>query len=110
MGFAASSVKGEYPETSTFEEYSQYSMQHRKKYGYYKQIKAVNGYLFRSYKKDGDAGYGLQIYKGEDLVGDVDFAEELYVIGYAEGFYYGVLPVDMEAERFRIVRFKLNIN
>ena len=36
-----------------------------------------------------------------------DFAEELYVIGYAEGFYYGVLPVDMEAERFRIVRFKL---
>ena len=110
MGFAASSVKGEYPETSTFEEYSQYSMQHRKKYGYYKQIKAVNGYLFRSYKKDGDAGYGLQIYKGENLVGDVDFAEELYVIGYAEGFYYGVLPVDMEAVRFRIVRFKLNIN
>ena len=28
---------------------------------------------FWSYKKDGDIGYGLQIYKDDDLIGDVSF-------------------------------------
>lgn len=107
IGFAASSIVGKYPETETFEEYSSNHRRHEKKYGYYKQIKMANNHLFRSYKKDGDVGYGLQIYKNNDLIGDISFLEEICIIGYSNGFYYGVLPVDMDLEQFRIVKFKL---
>ena len=84
-----------------------YRIQHEKKYGYYERIKVVNDYLFRSYKKDGDIGYGLQIYKDDDLIGDVSFSEEVYIIGYSNGCYYGVLPVNVDLEQFRIIKFKL---
>ena len=107
IGYAASSINGEYPETETFEDYSSNRIQHEKKYGYYKRIKVVNDYLFRSYKKDGDIGYGLQIYKDDDLIGDVSFSEEVYIIGYSNGCYYGVLPVNVDLEQFRIIKFKL---
>lgn len=106
MGYAASQIEGKYPETETFEDYSSNYRQHEKKYGYYNQMKIANDYLFRSYKKDGDLGYGLQVYKNYDLVGDISLPENMSVIGYSNGFYYGVLPVDMDLEQFRIVRFK----
>ena len=107
IGYAASSIKGGYPETQTFEEYSKNRGQNEKDYGYYKRIKLVNDHLFRSYKKDGGAGYGLQIYHNSDLIGDISFPEDIHVIGYSNGAYYGVLPVDTDSERFRIVRFEL---
>lgn len=107
MGYAASSIRGEYPETETFEDYSSNHRKHQKEYGYYKRIKIANDHLFRSYKKDGDTGYGLQIYKNNDLIGDISFSEDIYIIGYSNGFYYGVLPGNMDLEQFRIVKFEL---
>lgn len=85
IGFAASSIVGKYPETETFEEYSSNHRRHEKKYGYYKQIKMANNHLFRSYKKDGDVGYGLQIYKNNDLIGDISFLEK-YVLSVFKRF------------------------
>ena len=107
IGYATSSIKGNYPETETFEDYSLNFRKHQKTYGYYKQIKLANDHLFRSYKKDGDTGYGLQIYKDNDLIGDVSFSEDMYIIGYSNEYYYGVLPTDTDLEQFRIVKFKL---
>lgn len=107
IGYAASSINGNYPDTETFEDYSKHRREHEKQYGFYKQIKVVNKYLFRSYKKDGELGYGLQIYKNDNLIGDINFVEEVNMIGYSDGFYYGVLPVDIDSELFRIIKFKL---
>lgn len=107
MGYAASSIKGDYPETSTFEDYSSNFRKHQKKHGYYKQIKIANNHLFRSYQKDGEMGYGLQIYRNNNLIGDVSFSEDVHMIGYSDGYYYGALPVDTDLEQFRIVKFKI---
>ena len=78
-----------------------------KKYGYFTTLTVAGDYLFRGYKREGEQGYGLQIYKNKDLVGDIHTKEAVNILGYQDGFYYGELPVDVDNEQFRIIRFKL---
>lgn len=107
MGFAAPGVSRNYPETKTVDEAESQQREQLKKYGYYTTLTIAGDYLFRGYKQEGERGYGLQIYKGKDLVGDIHTEEALNILGYRDGFYYGELPVDVDNERFRIIKFKL---
>jgi hypothetical protein len=107
FGCAAQGVSHSYPSTGTFEEYEEVSDAQLKKYGYYTRLVYAGGYLFRGYKKEGAEGFGLQVYRGEELIGDIQTGEEIRIIGEDSGYFYGALPVDLDGERFRIVRFTL---
>lgn len=107
MGFSAPGISRNYPETATVDEAESLREKQLEEYGYYTTLTIAGDYLFRGYKQEGDKGYGLQIYKGSDLVGDIHTREAVNVLGYQDGFYYGELPVDVDNERFRIIKFRL---
>jgi hypothetical protein len=107
FGCAAQGVSHSYPATGTFEEYEEVYDKQREAYGYYTQLAYAGGYLFRGYKKEGVEGFGLQMYRGEELIGDINTDEEIRIIGEEGGVFYATLPTDLDGERFRIVRFTL---
>lgn len=107
MGFSSPGISSSFPETKTVDEAESQREEQLKKYGYYTTLTMAGDYLFRGYKKEEDKGYGLQIYKNADLVGDIHTTEEMNILGYQDGFYYGELPVDVDGEQFRIVKFRL---
>jgi hypothetical protein len=108
FGCAARGVSLSYPSTGTFEEYEEVYDAQLKKYGYYTWLVYAGGYLFRGSKKEGTDGYGLQVYRGEELIGDIPTSEEIRIIGEDGGVFYAELPVDLDSELFRIMKFTLS--
>lgn len=76
--------------------------------GYFFWIKQVGDYIFRSYKKSGDAeNDGLQIFKAQTLVADVDVPKGLKVSGYVKPYFVTQIQSDEEASKLYFYRFKL---
>lgn len=96
----------DYPETTTFDNYSEVLKKHREEYGYYTDIKVVGAYVFRGYKLKKDNGYGFQIYLNNDLIGQVQTKEKMSILGNHGNVFYGALSTDIENERFNLIRFK----
>ncbi len=68
------------------------------------------GLLFRSYYRGSESSFdGLQIYKGVDLIADVDIPKRFQLLGYIKPYYYGVrcLP-NHDSETFTFYKFKLS--
>ena len=107
FGINASGVSSDYPETLSYEEFSQVFKDHLKKYSYYTGIKFADPYLFRTYKLANNNGYGIQIYKDENLIGEINVEQKIEILGVHDNLYYGLLPVDLENERFKIIKFSL---
>ena len=107
FGCAANGISKSYPSTTTFDDYESEYRKYREQYGYYTKLVQINDYVFRGYKKERGTGYGLQIYHNAQLIGDIDTVEPLIIIGEYDGVFYGVLPVDIDNESFRILKFVL---
>ena len=107
FGYSARGMRHDYPETNTIDSYMENYQGYREKYSYYMDIKSVGEYLFRSYKLDGEDRYGLQIYKGHDLIGEVATGDPLTVLGEYGGYWYASIPADIENDLLRIVKFRL---
>ena len=107
FGYSALGMSHDYPETNTIDSYMENYQGYREKYSYYTDIKSVGEYLFRSYKLDGEDRYGLQIYKGHDLIGEVATGDPLTVLGEYGGYWYASIPADIENDLLRIVKFRL---
>ena len=107
FGYSARGMSHDYPETNTIDSYMENYQGYREKYSYYTDIKSVGEYLFRSYKLDGEDRYGLQIYKGHDLIGEVATGDPLTVLGEYGGYWYASIPADIENDLLRIVKFRL---
>lgn len=93
--------------TSTLEEYERAKVNQLPKYAYFTDLFVKGDYVLRGYKKEGKNGYGLQIYRNCDLIGDIPMKESFKLIGEANGFYYLLLPVDLDNECFKILKFKM---
>ena len=100
-------VQFDFPATGSFREYETVYRSHSQKYGYYTHLVRVGDYLFRSYKKEGNAGYGIHIYRGTELIGNVVTDSPLEIIGRHDDWFYGILPADMDNESFKILKFML---
>lgn len=107
FGCGAEGVSSRFPETRSFGEYEKVYEEHMAKYGYYTRLIRAGEYLFRGYKKEQEVAYGLQIYHDKLLIGDIAADEPVEVIGRHDGWFYGVLPADMDNECFRILKFRL---
>jgi hypothetical protein len=107
FGCAAQGVSTLFPATSSFERYEEVYDAQREEYGYYTRLVCAGDYLFRGYKKEGEKGYGFQLYRDGVLVGDIPVNEEIEIIGTHNGIFYAALPPDLDGERFRILKFTL---
>ena len=79
--------------------------------GYYRSIKYIpqRQLLFRSYQKDKyPASDGLQIYRGDTLVADLDVPRGFNVEGYIAPFFYSNSFMNEEKETITIYKFKLD--
>ena len=107
IGFQAPGMSKEYPPTKSYDDYALFTRTQLKICGYYTDLKVINGYVFRSYRREKESGYGMQIYRDNDLIGDVLMGAPLKIIGAYNGYFYAVLPVDLENERYIILKFRL---
>lgn len=86
---------------ATFADFSECYNECRNESGYYRSLTYIDetGLLFRVYKK-GEHGrnYGLQIYKGNVLIGDLEVPENFEVLGYSVPYYYATTGIDAESE------------
>ncbi len=110
LGFPDTKIKGDYPSTSTFEEFEERAKKQRKKYGYYDKLYVDHDYVLRTcHISDGECK--LQIYKNNDLIGDVMLPYNCQILGRgADGYYYAFKRADYENEQFVIIKFTINFN
>lgn len=78
-----------------------------KNYGFYTSIYVDEDYVFRSYTKNkGEIG-GLQIYKNEDLIYDIEVPKKFNVIGKINDCYYADGIVDEEKNILGVFKFEI---
>ena len=78
--------------------------------GYYEELfyDEANTLLFRSYKKGNKQKVdGLQIYRENVLIADVDVPKEFVILGYIKPYYFSKAIFDEEREQIVIYRFKI---
>jgi hypothetical protein len=77
---------------------------------YYRHLEYIEerNLLFRSYSKGKNKFCdGLQIFKDDLLIGDINVPKKLDIIGYIEPFFYSNIIIDEESEKMIIYRFKI---
>ena len=82
----------------------------RPKRGYYTTVKVFsdNKLLMRSYRKGSESKYdGLQIYKDDILISDLDVPKGFEINGYIAPYYYSSAIIDEEKETISVYRFQL---
>lgn len=110
FGFSGRNMDTDYMSTPTLSDVRKNYANERKRRGYYNWIEYddINGLLFRSYQKgEGEPTDGLQVYRGCDLIADLDVPKQFRVMGYIEPYYYSNVVADEEAEKLYIYRFSL---
>lgn len=112
FGNAGKGMKTDYEQVDGIEDYVQNYKEIRPKYGFYTSLKYLPevDLLFRGYRKGSSEKMdGLQIYKGTDLIGDVDVPKGFSVLGVRNNEYFGEIQSGkgMEAEDIPVlVRIK----
>ncbi len=110
FGYDGKNMNKNYSTLHTIRDFRKESMEQREKYSYFTWLEYIDEQklLFRSYKKENDLGKdGLQIYKENVLIGDVETPKDFKVIGYYEPYFYASVPIDEENEKIVFYKFKL---
>jgi len=82
----------------------------RENRGHYNWVEYIDetGLLFRSYAKGSHQKTdGLQIYRGNTLIADVDVPKNFKIAGYINPYYYSQAIIDEEKEEMTVFKFKL---
>ena len=109
FGEADDDIKLDYPQTKSFDEYDEEWSVQRKKYGYYDKIYKRGDILLRTCKTDSGV-YKLQVYKGEQMIGDIVLERELKIIGKGnDNYYYAYVRNDFDNDKFVLVKFLLEV-
>ncbi|MEP1086023.1 hypothetical protein [Algoriphagus sp.] len=98
----------------SIEEYDAVRELDRARYSYYFSLDYVKetGLLFRGYTKSNSATDGLQIYRDDSLIGDVEVPKDFRFVGYKAPYYYGEFRyrADKEEDPIKLLRFELPEN
>lgn len=113
FGYAGSNMDTDYRviPTKPLRELRKNGIIERQTRGYYQSIVYVakTGTLFRSYQKGAHSTTnGLQIYRNDVLIADIDVPKGFTIEGYIEPYYYSSSFSDGTNEELKIYRFKLN--
>lgn len=102
----AAKISGEYPSTSTYDEYEEKYDDFHKKYGHYQRLFKDGDRLLRTCMQD-DGTYLMQVYENENLVKNLSLPQSIEIFGKSGEYYYAYLRSDLENEKFVLVKFKI---
>ncbi len=108
FGFPEDGISGDYPATSSFEEYESKRKRMMEEKGFYDRLVRCGDFIFRTCRLDKSAGTVLQIYDNNyDLVGRVQVSDGFEVIGEYDGTYYAYSSLDLDSEQFILLSFRM---
>lgn len=110
FGYDGIGMDKNYSTLSTIQDFRDESMEQREKYSYFTWLEYIDeqDMLFRSYKKEPHSEKdGMQIYKNNILIGDVETPKGFKVMGYNNSYFYASVPIDEENEKITFYKFKL---
>ncbi|MDE5417935.1 6-bladed beta-propeller [Labilibaculum sp. DW002] len=108
FGYSGENMNIKYKELNSLKEFQKYYLVERETKGYYDWIEYIDelDMLFRSYKKgDNSSTDGLQIYKSNTMIADVEVPRNLKVIGFIDPYVYASSTIDEENEEMKVYRF-----
>ena len=108
FGRAGKDMDMDYIKVRSFEESKAY-VENRETKGYYGNISYFeNGIVFRAYRKGKSSETdGLQIYRDDNLIADVDVPKGLYVTGKIGDLYYSQIFIDPYTGEMTVFRVLL---
>lgn len=110
FGFSGLNMDQDYLEISDLQTFKAKYSSERKSKGYYSKIEYIDErkLLFRSYSKGEHSLHdGLQIYKNNVLIADVEVPKGFYVTGYLSPHFISNAEIDDVVEEIKIYKFKL---
>lgn len=111
FGFAGRDMDTSYHPAKDFRSYPETWLSESRSKGYYSSLEYIPGrkVLFRSYQKGSRQPMdGLQIYKGDTLIADVDVPKGFCVEGYIAPFFYSNGFIDETTGNITIYKFRLD--
>lgn len=97
-----------------YEEYDAVWDLDRDRLSYYYSLDYIKetGLLFRVYTKSNPLVDGLQIYRDDTLIGDIEVPKDFLFVGYKAPYYYGEFKysVDKEEDSIQLLRFEIPEN
>ena len=111
FGYKGKDMDLNYKTITSGAEFKELYKDEREKRGYYDWIEYINemDLVFRSYKKGGKSKKdGLQIYKNQILIADVNVPKNFRVEGYVAPYFYSHAFIDEEKESIHVLKFKLD--
>ena len=107
FGVPGKDMDQDYLPVRSFEEIENYIINRSNK-GYYADVTILDDYIFRSYRKGNHTqSDGLQIYKNEVLIADVDVPKGLYVTGKSGKIYVSNAFFNEDTERLYCYEFEM---
>jgi hypothetical protein len=110
FGFKGTNIEMPKRILTTIDDFRMHYREDRKDKGYYDWIEYIDetGLLFRSYKKGKNStSDGLQVYKNDVLIADLDVPKDFRVAGYISPYYYSNAYINEVNETMMIYKFKL---
>ena len=113
FGTPGRNMNTKYPLTQTYEEAEMQRENDQQSFGHYHQLKfdLSTGYLFRVYSRGGDSSTeGLQIYKDNVLLADVDVPIGFKVIGNINHKFYAQIDDDTQEAPLKVYQFSFKLS
>lgn len=108
FGYSGENMDTKYIELRNLKEFQKYYSEERETRGYYDWIEYIDelDMLFRSYKKGKHSSCdGLQIYKKNTMIADIEVPKGLRVIGFINPYVYAGSTIDEENEEMKVYKF-----
>lgn len=110
FGCAGRGMNTTYPVYTHVDDFDKNYAKDREKYGYYRYLKYddVHKFLFRGYRRgETSLSDGLQIYRDDCLIADVDVPRGFELVGYIKPYFYAYGGSNYGKEIMTFYRFKL---
>jgi hypothetical protein len=108
FGIQGSEMKTDYIITSSYEEAYKREFEDYNKYNFYNSLYVDGHLIFRSYTKNNLKNDGLQLYKSEVLVADINFPKGYKIIGKIDNAYYASKIVIKRKEDMVLLKLKFS--
>lgn len=108
FGVQGSEMKTNYTRTYSYEEAYMREFEDYNKYNFYNSLYVDDNLIFRGYSKNNTKKDGLQIYKSEVLIADLNFPKGYKIIGKIDKAYYASKNVIKRREDMILLKLKFS--
>lgn len=107
IGVKGKEMKTDYVATSTYSEAYKRELEDYTQYDFYNSLYVNNNLVFRGYTKNDAKNDGMQIYKNQKLLADLDFPKGYKIIGKIDSYYYASKISIKRREDMTLLKLKI---